>query len=94
MPATFRQMMMSEVVDCGTCCECGSCVLVCRPQRHRLHRWQTQAGGAAVDGVFEVRPMSEFETSMEVLLRLARKQRQRVPVPPGRAETFAPARVH
>jgi len=47
-----------------------------------------------VDGVFEVRPMSEFETSMKVLLRLARKQRQRVPVPPGRAETFAPARVH
>jgi coenzyme F420 hydrogenase subunit beta len=43
---------------------------------------------ATRDGVFEVKPMDEFETSMKVLLRLARKQRQRVPVPPGRAETF------
>jgi coenzyme F420-reducing hydrogenase beta subunit len=43
---------------------------------------------AAADGVFEVRPMDEFETSMKVLLRLTRKQRQRVPVPPGRREAF------
>ena len=43
---------------------------------------------AAADGVFEVRSMDEFETSMKVLLRLTRKQRQRVPVPPGRSETF------
>jgi len=43
---------------------------------------------AAADGVFDVRPMDEFETSMKVLLRLTRKQRQRVPVPPGRHETF------
>jgi coenzyme F420 hydrogenase subunit beta len=43
---------------------------------------------AAADGAFEVRSMDEFETSMKVLLRLSRKQRQRVPVPPGRAETF------
>jgi coenzyme F420 hydrogenase subunit beta len=43
---------------------------------------------AAADGVFDVRPMDEFETSMRVLLRLARKQRQRVPVPPGRADSF------
>lgn len=43
---------------------------------------------AAADGVFEVRPMDEFETSMKVLLRLTRKQRQRVPVPPGRSESF------
>jgi len=43
---------------------------------------------ATADGVFEVRPMDEFETSMKVLLRLTRKQRQRVPVPPGRADTF------
>jgi coenzyme F420 hydrogenase subunit beta len=43
---------------------------------------------AAADGVFEVRPMDEFETSMRVLLRLARKQRQRVPVPPGRTDSF------
>ncbi|MEO8605868.1 MAG: Coenzyme F420 hydrogenase/dehydrogenase, beta subunit C-terminal domain [bacterium] len=43
---------------------------------------------ATADGVFEVRSMSEFETSMKVLLRLARKQRQRVPLPPGRDDTF------
>lgn len=43
---------------------------------------------ATAAGVFEVQPMSAFETSMKVLLRLARRQRQRVPTPPGRAETF------
>ncbi len=43
---------------------------------------------AVGEGVFEVRPMDEFETSMKVLLRLTRKQRQRVPVPPGRANAF------
>ncbi len=43
---------------------------------------------AAADGAFEVRSMDEYETSMKVLLRLARKQRQRVPTPPGRSETF------
>lgn len=43
---------------------------------------------ATQDGAFEVRPMDEFETSMKVLLRLTRKQRQRVPVPPGRSESF------
>jgi coenzyme F420 hydrogenase subunit beta len=43
---------------------------------------------AATDGAFEVRPMDEFETSMKVLLRLTRKQRQRVPVPPGRTDAF------
>jgi coenzyme F420 hydrogenase subunit beta len=43
---------------------------------------------ATRDGVFEVRSMDEFENSMKVLLRLTRKQRQRVPVPPGRSESF------
>jgi hypothetical protein len=33
--------------------------------------------------------MSEFETSITVLRRLARQQRHRVPTPPGRADTFA-----
>ncbi|MFP6663940.1 MAG: Coenzyme F420 hydrogenase/dehydrogenase, beta subunit C-terminal domain [Deltaproteobacteria bacterium] len=36
------------------------------------------------DGRFETRPMDEFEKSMKVLLRLAQRQRERVPVPPGR----------
>jgi len=54
----------------------------------RTPRGEALFDRAAADGVFEVRPMTEFETSMKVLLRLARKQRQRVPTPPGRAETF------
>jgi coenzyme F420-reducing hydrogenase beta subunit len=40
------------------------------------------------EGLLEVKPMEEFENSMKVLLRLARKQHQRVPVPPGREESF------
>lgn len=43
---------------------------------------------AVADGAFEVRPIEEFETSMRVMLRLTRKQRQRVPTPPGRTDTF------
>src|SRR5262245_4848666 len=35
-------------------------------------------------GLLETRPMEEFENSMKVMLRLTRKQRERVPVPPGR----------
>ncbi len=35
------------------------------------------------EGLFEVRPMEEFENSMKVLLRLSNRQRVRVPVPPG-----------
>ncbi len=55
----------------------------------RTERGETLFDRAAAEGIFEVRPMNEFETSMKVLLRLARKQRQRVPTPPGRPETFA-----
>jgi coenzyme F420 hydrogenase subunit beta len=39
-------------------------------------------------GLLEVRPMEEFENSMKVLLRLAKKQHARVPVPPGRDPSF------
>jgi coenzyme F420 hydrogenase subunit beta len=35
-------------------------------------------------GLLEVRSMEEFEQSMKVLVRLTKKQRERVPVPPGR----------
>ena len=35
------------------------------------------------EGLFEVRPMEEFENSMKVLLRLSDRQHERVPVPPG-----------
>ena len=54
----------------------------------RTERGEALFDRAAAEGIFEVRPMNEFETSMKVLLRLARKQRQRVPTPPGRADTF------
>jgi coenzyme F420 hydrogenase subunit beta len=39
-------------------------------------------------GLLEVRSMDEFENSMKVLLRLTRKQRDRVPVPPGRTPRY------
>jgi len=39
-------------------------------------------------GLLDVRPIEEFESSMKVFLRLTRKQRERVPVPPGRTEAF------
>ena len=43
------------------------------------------------EGLLEVRPMEEFENSMKVLLRLTKRQRERVPVPPGRTQfAFAP----
>ncbi len=54
----------------------------------RTPRGEALFDRAAADGVLEVRPMDEFETSMKVLLRLTRKQRQRVPVPPGRSDGF------
>ncbi|HYD49633.1 MAG TPA: Coenzyme F420 hydrogenase/dehydrogenase, beta subunit C-terminal domain [Terriglobales bacterium] len=40
------------------------------------------------ENLLEVRPIEELETSMRVALRLARKQRDRVPVPPGRTERW------
>jgi hypothetical protein len=36
-------------------------------------------------GLLEVRSMDEFEQSMKVMIRLTKKQRDRVPCPPGRA---------
>jgi len=35
-------------------------------------------------GLVETKSMDEFEQSMKVMLRLTKKQRERVPVPPGR----------
>jgi len=40
------------------------------------------------DGLLDVRPIEEFENSLKVFLRLSRKQRDRVPVPPGRTESW------
>jgi len=39
-------------------------------------------------GLLAVRPMEEFENSMKVMLRLTKKQRDRVPVPPGRTPRY------
>jgi coenzyme F420 hydrogenase subunit beta len=39
------------------------------------------------EGLFEVRPIEEFEKSMTVLLRLTERQHLRVPVPPGQDAT-------
>jgi len=39
-------------------------------------------------GLLETRPMEEFENSMKVMLRLTKKQRDRVPVPPGRMARY------
>ena len=54
---------------------------------------RTEAGVRVFDamvgeGLLDVRPIEEFENSMKVFLRLTRKQRERVPVPPGRSEAF------
>ena len=40
------------------------------------------------EDLLEVKPMEEFENSMKILIRLAKKQHARVPVPPGRDEAF------
>jgi coenzyme F420 hydrogenase subunit beta len=39
-------------------------------------------------GLLDVRPMEEFENSLKVMMRLTRKQRERVPVPPGRTPRY------
>ena len=54
---------------------------------------RTPRGAALFDdmvarGLLETRSMDEFENSMKVLIRLTRKQRDRVPVPPGRTPRY------
>ncbi len=39
-------------------------------------------------GLLETRSMDEFEQSMKVMIRLTKKQRDRVPVPPGRSPRY------
>jgi len=39
-------------------------------------------------GLLDVRSMEEFEASMKVMIRLTKKQRERVPVPPGRTRRY------
>ncbi len=42
-------------------------------------------------GLVEVRPIEDFENSLKVLMRLARRQHQRVPVGPGGAAAVRPS---
>src|SRR6185436_3728104 len=54
---------------------------------------RTRKGEALFDdmvrrGLLDVRPMEEFENSMKVLIRLTKKQRERVPVQPGRTTRY------
>jgi coenzyme F420 hydrogenase subunit beta len=49
----------------------------------RTERGEELFNRMVAEGLFEVRPMEEFENSMKVLLRLTNRQRNRVPVPPG-----------
>jgi len=49
----------------------------------RTERGEEIFSRMVAEGLFEVRPMAEFENSMKVLLRLSDRQRARVPVAPG-----------
>lgn len=54
---------------------------------------RSERGAALFDdlvrrGLVETRPMEEFEQSLDVMIRLTRKQRDRVPVPPGRTPSY------
>jgi coenzyme F420 hydrogenase subunit beta len=54
----------------------------------RTPRGEAIFDAMVAEGLLEVRPMEEFENSMSVMLRLTRKQRERVPVPPGRQASY------
>jgi len=54
----------------------------------RTKRGEDLFDDAVTAGVLETRSMDGFETSMRVMRRLALKQRARVPVPPGRPESY------
>jgi coenzyme F420 hydrogenase subunit beta len=54
----------------------------------RSRRGEEVFDAAEREGLLDVRPMEAFESSMKVLLRLTRKQRERVPRPPGRSDSF------
>ncbi|MEB2284212.1 MAG: Coenzyme F420 hydrogenase/dehydrogenase, beta subunit C-terminal domain [Myxococcales bacterium] len=49
----------------------------------RTRRGEELFDRMVAEGLFETRPMEEFENSMKVLLRLSNRQRARVPIPPG-----------
>ena len=95
---TFKQMM-NEVVAFGSCCECGTCVLVCPHNECTITVLRSKRGEELFDdmvrrGLHDVRAMDEYENSMKVMLRLTRKQRERVPVPPGRAPRYVRPEGH
>ncbi|MBM4265767.1 MAG: hypothetical protein FJ144_04000 [Deltaproteobacteria bacterium] len=50
----------------------------------RTRRGEEMFDRLVADGRVQTRSMDEFESSMKILLRLAQRQHERVPVPPGR----------
>lgn len=40
------------------------------------------------EGLLEVHPIEEYERNRKIVSRLTRKQRERVPIPPGKEESF------
>ena len=54
----------------------------------RTRRGEEMFDDMVARGLLETRSMDEFENSMKVLIRLTKKQRERVPVPPGRTPRY------
>jgi coenzyme F420 hydrogenase subunit beta len=54
----------------------------------RSKRGEELFDGMVARGLLETRSMDEFEQSMKVMIRLTKKQRERVPVPPGRSPRY------
>ncbi len=50
----------------------------------RTSRGEALFDRLVAEGRLETRPIEEFESAMKILLRLAQRQHERVPVPPGR----------
>jgi len=71
-------------ISCGGVGASGWTITVLRSQRG-----QEVFDAIEREGLLEVRPIEELENSMKVFLRLARKQRERVPIPPGRRAAWA-----
>lgn len=72
-------------ISCGGVGSMGWTITITRTDRGRLIMQEL------IDaGLIEVRPIEDFENSLKVLLRLARRQHQRVPVGPAGAAAVRP----
>jgi coenzyme F420 hydrogenase subunit beta len=66
-------------VSCGGVGTSGWTIVVARTRKGE--EW---IRGMIERGLLETKPLREFEKSIRILMRLAKKQHERVPVPPGR----------